>query len=513
MVTGDEYLQLRAILAKVPGARLYAFKQNFDRGYSLELRIGHNEPGTITHLLPDGTQKWMYMLGVEQGGAGDHIPVAMNLEIEKKFSNREQTGMIRYLTSTQSNSDVNFFKLSPSEVEKDLLVYVNREPVSLSLNRKARLEGFIATDETEMVNDVDVLGLTTSDWPKVVTEGRQMPTPRQRIMDILHIGASSSEMKLYRSNYRRNHTYRQWFENLELPGTDGSDGTGMARRYNDQFAQLDFLLDTDFGPNSLIQVAHRTDEPGGMIVVQVIDDTPKRMIEASLLDDQKQTLNIYLKRLPTPEEIEFIRPYLINYPGYELLLYQSCTDKPGNYTLHIGKEKQGMQGYSDWEAGSVFARPKQLQLTRYGRAETTPTVIGSVKWPEDAPNRNVLIELDGQYIGVPERDVPNYDQRKMDQPIAIESLRCKLGLTPKSSSFFSGEWHFINYSVYPEMMEHLESALANEGLIDRPRQYFIEEDEVSRSTFADYPGDTGAYVQLGALKNDSGGTVVFQLIK
>lgn len=516
MVTGDEYLQLRALLGQVPGAKLYAFKQAHDNGYSLEMRIGNNEPATITHLKPAGTQKWMYMLGVETGGVGNPIPVAMNLEMEKKFSDGDAGGMIRYLTSTQSNSKLNFFELTPNEVKDELLVLVNRKPISLKTTRETLDEKSTARSAQAVINGVNVFDVTADEWPSVVMEGRPVPTPRERLTSILGKGSTANKLEVHRTNVRTNGTYRQWFEDLELPVGDNLDEIGMARRYNDRYARLDFLLDTDFGPNSMIQVGYRTDQPGGMILVQVIDDTPQSVIEVTLNNYRMHTLNIYLKRLPTPEEIEFIRPYFSNFPGYDLHLYQSCMDRPGSYTLHLGRADQTLTGYAGWEAGSIFSRPKKMKLTSFGKVGITPLIYGQTDGPEDWPagaeNHNVVLEVDGKWIAVPEREVPNYDEKKMDEPIAYESLRCKLGLVP-SSGFFSGEWTQIFRATGPETLEYLENTLKAEGLADRSRRYFIGEEEVSRLEFNDFPETPGAYAQVGALKKEADSKVVLQIIE
>lgn len=507
MVTGDEYLQLRALMGQIPGARLYAFKQAYDNGYSLELRIGNNEPATLTHLKPEGTQKWLYMLGVEPTGNGFHIPVAMNLEREKQFPDGDTGGMIRYLTSTQTNSELSFYKISPDEVEDELLVRINRKLVSLA---KVREELYQEIDvEKAFVNGVNVLDIGADEWPKVVTEGRQIPSPRQRLMDILAKGDPNSKLKIHRTNRSTNGTYRQWFEDL---GLHSSDETGMARRYNDRFARLDFLLDTDFGPNSMIQVGYRTDNPGGMILVQVIDDTPQRVIDRALTDDRLHTLNLYLKRLPTPEEIEFIRPYLAGFPGYDLKLYQSCTDPSGSYTLHLGRKNENIRGYAGWEAGGVLSRPKSMQLIRHGQAGISPLVFGQTDLPAGAPNRNILLEIDGEFIGVPEKNVPDYNVEKMDAPIPHESLRCKLGLN-STSGFFSGEWTHVFRSTGPETLEYLVKTLKAADLADRPHRYFIGEREVDRLAFDAYPETLGAYAQVGALQKVAGSEVVLQIVE
>ena len=499
MVTVDEYLQLRAIVARVPGTRLYVYKQPFDKYYTLELQRAGQEPAVIRQFGTRPTREWTYLLGMKPAGsAGEMTVTATKLQRNHVRPGRDTTRMTYKLTNEQSVSWMEMTDIAPLVEAEEIVVFANGQRLYLG-----------AYESDARVNGRRVSDLAPFAWPEIVVEGRQIPTPQQRLTDILAKGDKTNRLKIHRTNRRgADGTYRRWFEDLRL---HNGDETGMARRYNDRFARLDFLLDTDFGPNSMIQVGYRTDRPGGMILVQVIDDTPQRVIDRALTDDRTRTLNIYLKRLPTPEEVEFIRPYLTGFPGYELLLYQSCTDKPDTYTLHLGRADQVVNGYSGWEAGGVFAKPKQLQLTRYGQAGISPLILGQTDWPEGAPNRNVLLEIDGQFIGVPERAVPDYDVAKMDEPIAHERLRCLLGLTP-ANNLHAGEWIYVHRASGPETLEYLEQSLESAGLVNRPRRYFIGEREVDRYEFATFEETPGAYAQVGALKQVAGSEVILQII-
>ncbi|MEO0732080.1 MAG: M56 family metallopeptidase, partial [Bacteroidota bacterium] len=302
MVTVDEYLQLRAILSQAKDTKLYVAKNAFDDGFSLAVQHRQQAPATA-HLLqatPDDRFFWRLRLEYENGSFA--------------------TSSRRLGASARAGEG------TLADLDGGLGVFVNNRPISLLP---------AGTGGVHEVNGVNVARLGAADWPMVRVEGQNPRSAPNRLAKALRGKLQSLKDIQFHQTWQPRGTYREWYENLDVHA-----GRSSTVLYNDRDfgATLDFVLDTEFGPEAMIQVAYERDVPNGDIVLQVIDDDPTAVRQArqSTSREVAREVDIYLKRLPNAYELEVLQRYVSEFPGFELRLFQSCLDNPGHYTLHLG---------------------------------------------------------------------------------------------------------------------------------------------------------------------------------
>lgn len=518
MVTVDEYLQLRAIVSQVPGAKIYVYSQPYDLGYNLEIRYGPNQPATLRHLKVESAKRHVNMLGLEEQGAPKaFLPIAMDLNRNLPEYRGETGGMITYWSGTQTESDVDFFQMTPAALGNGLRVYVNREQIQLINTDQTVNANKDDYDASVVINGTDIASFGANDWPKVVVEGRTINSPRQRMSELLSFqGGLLPDVVDYRIHKLEAGTFRSWFEAQGL-----HKYRSLSKRYNDRFAKLDMLLDTEFGPGAMMQLGYRKDRPGGMLVVQVIDDTPyekEPMQQAptpinDIIDFQNiQGIDLYFKRLPAPKEVAIVRMYLEAFPGYDLRVFQDCQYEHGNYTLYLGDAMGSTKGFSNLGVGDSFDEPLHFNIQRNPAGEIKVKVFDPVPVAEELSKSDVLLVIDnGPINSMGFSDPTPFEYTTLDSPPAAVSLKCKSNVSP--GFFNKGFWMYTYQSTGPEMMEDLLETRDAHGHANRPMIFYIGEKPVDIGTFGNFQGDENSYVQMGLWTEVDHAPLVVQIIE
>jgi hypothetical protein len=509
-VTVDEYLQLRAILSKVPGAKLYVYKNAFDAGYTLELNYGHQEPVVVNYLMPSASGRYGFMMGIRQyGSQGKYSPVGMwvDSKVEKDGS------MVVYTTSVHPTPSVDFQKLDPKELGDDLLVYVNREKIDLVKGANVSIStgsGLKATDVSVKVNGVDVSTLGAASWPEIVVEGRQLPEPLKRLERLLKIEVPYEGGLSIVSSGTVDGTFRQWYDDLRF-----LKDQPILTYYNDRPVTLDFLLDTEFGDNAMIQHGVIFDTNMGRYALQVFDDYPDvklflgkppeknspngpnedaGQVEvmtatdlATLYDGKTVELDLFLKRLPMPLEVDQINAYLEQLVQKKINVFQDCTKPEGDYSLQLSTEGTSFFGFEGWPAGSRQENPVRLQMRKDGSGGMGHATFRPTPLPEGAPNADVLLRINGAWVSVYSAAVVPYTSATLDPGPLKVKLRCLLDLNPDNVDEYN-VWTATRTSFsYSTVGEEVRELLQSQELEGVPIRYFIGEGEVAADVFARLP--------------------------
>ena len=484
MLTGDEYLRVRGILGKVPGAKLYVYKNQMDEDVSMELRTSSR--GLVRAEYLDRTPVNVTMLGVErypiEASREVFEPMGPFLPMSAFFW--EERGMTIYTSEGEMELTLDVAELAPQNFAAGPLVYVNGKAVDL---RTAPTERQVSV----RINGQEVSKLSGSDWTRIRVEGRSLKTPRQRLLNI-HYGDDYDDhgdypdlnTKEFRT-YRR--TYREWYEEHNQPSSNGRYW------YNDRKVDLDFLLDRFYDNNAMILVASDPTIRDGEPTVLVVDDYPeigKFWEEARNVASYDATeISLYLKRMPMPREVGNVQKVLNTFSTkYELQLFKNCDDAEGNLTLLLDKPGEITQGYRDWPAGEQFPRPKQFKVISYNKRASAATTYGQTEWPDEAPNGEVVLKLGEEWMDLTPPGPPFCPPTDFATPAPFEQQRCQLAAyRPANSTFFDwGMWHFVYRSIDAKTVDALDQAIEKNGYGDRPREYAINGTPVSATEFAEY---------------------------
>ena len=288
MLTGEEYLRLRGLFGRVPGARLYVYKNAYDKGFSLEVQYGEEEAGKTLNILP-ANDKNFRLIGIERPQTTVRVPESdrpipsgyepVVAEYWSTFdhggSNSKKKGMAVYNTPNQPAPYLPLLQLTADHFKLGPRLFVNGQEINLQEELPAEYRRYA---DQITVKGQQINTLRPEDWVKVRVEGRTMPFPAARIANFYNSTITTFEQfqnyltvnkVRYLNRMGGEGTFREWFEKQGVPVSDN----GMILRYNDRFAKLDFLLDTPFGPNSMLQVMH-PGEGGGTTAVMVVDDYP-----------------------------------------------------------------------------------------------------------------------------------------------------------------------------------------------------------------------------------------------
>jgi|GEM_PF-3573915 len=442
MVTVDEYLQLRGILAMVPGARLYVYKQPFDDGYTLELTHNLNEKAVVHYLKPEPSTKFYGMIGMEFSEGAGHVPIAMHLQTDRpvRDGDGKRNNMISYITNTRTGSDINFFKMPEQLAEENLIVYINRQKIELIPEVGAgafgediydvtiRENGVEISDNHKVsvwVNGVGVRDRSGVDWQDVTVEGRVRLPPFKRMMS-LTTDFSADLGDKYEARRQPSGTYRAWYEGLSWMPHES-----LIARYNDRPAKLDFLLDTDFGEDAMIQVGLKDRDGVQRYVVQVIDDTDlSEKVETVDLNDVSE-VDFSFRRLPTVGELKLMRNYLSVFPEYDLRVFQDCGEAAGNYTLYLGNGS-GTDGQATvMSVGEVLEIPLRFNVkkTSGGGYEVAFFQNNDLPVPPEMEGDEVYLVVNNEGWHGFDSFEDHYHRAVLDPAPDVYALGC-LGTTP-----------------------------------------------------------------------------------
>jgi hypothetical protein len=545
MVTVDEYLQLRAILGKVPGAKLYVYKNAFDEGYSLEMSYGKQEAGAIHKLTVVPSNQYVSMLGIEK--IGDYFPIAMNMDLNPTLPSGEAGLLVYGLTKVQSDYTPNLSLLMPETMGDNLIVYVNKIRSNL-LNTKVKVGPLTGADKSKVtvrVNGVNVSTLGAASWPEILVEGRTPLSPLKRIEKLLNVkpGVIKSFSQVSASSVEG--TYRGWYDSLGFP-----KGQPMLAYYNDRPVTLDFLLDTDFGKNAMIQHAVNYDTHMGRYALQVLDDYPdveavrsgrvfkvdlsgnddtpvtegNTQIEsdedaaqvaamtatdiAALYNAKEVNLDLFLKRLPMPAEVDQLNVYLEQLVQKKISVFQDCSKPEGDYSLQLETAGTSFFGFEGWPAGSREENPVRLQINKNGSGGMGHATFRPAPLPEGTPNADVLLRINEAWVSVHSAGVVPYTSATLDPGPLKFKLRCLLDLNPDNVNAYNiwtaTRTSFKNATVGEEVLELLQS----QELEGVPIRYFIGEEEVSADVFARQPAEKGIVLSMASRTEGASDRVV-----
>ncbi|MFK8165738.1 MAG: M56 family metallopeptidase [Lewinella sp.] len=526
MVTVDEYLQLRAILGKAPGAKLYVYKNAFDEGYSLELRYGNHEHAIASGLTPEPSKQEISILHLmPTGNLGLYLPLSMTWRGSEAGPVGELNGLYIDHGNKLRTDLIVREDLLRAGIGDELLVFVNREKIDLVENANVRISTgskLKKTDVSVKVNGMEVSTLGATSWPEILVEGRPQLSPQQRIEKLLEIeppfqgkgGVSFSRAKACDG------TYRSWYEDLGY-----LKDQPILTYYNDRPVSLDFLLDTEFGDNVMIQHGVVYDTHLGRYALQVLDDYPdvtvffggpraarggqEQQADASqeqgisvndlskLYDGKDVRLDLFFKRLPMPSEVDQLNGYLEALVQKKISVFQDCSIPEGDYTLQLGTGGTSFFGFESWPAGSRQENPVRLQMRKDGSGGFGSATFRPAPLPDDAPNADVLLRINGAWLSVYSAGAVPYTSATLDPGPLKVKLRCLLGLNPDNIDEYN-IWTVTKASFREASLgDEVQSLLQSQKLGGLPIRYFIGEREVAADVFASQPMD-GAILSMAS---------------
>lgn len=528
MVTVSEYLQLRAILSKVPGAKLYVYKNSADEGYSLELRHGKQENGAIHELGKTPSNRYISMIGIEK--VGDYLPAAMRIDVKHDPLKGVLSPLVYEMTTFQPDYTPNFSQLTPEGLGDDLLVFINRRKIDLIKHPilESRLIG-----DAKRLNGIDISAFGAADWPKVLVEGRTQPAPLKRMEKLLNVKTGATRSFSLVSAGSVEGTYRDWYDSLGF-----LKDQPVFAYYNDRPVTVDFLLDTEFGDNAMIQHGVIYDTPMGRYALQVLDDyadvtgvlnrvmnpMEKRTLQgnvtkaidfAALYDGKEVELDLFFKRLPMPAEVEQLNVYLEQILKERIRVFQDCTFPEGDYTLELGREDKRFFGFDGWPAGSRQENPVRLQVVRTGSGGAGKAVFRPMPLPPGAPNADVLLRINGAWVAVHTASVVPYKAALLDDGPLKVKMKCLLGLSSENKKDYN-IWtasRILTQSFFSKTMvgDEVRNIISSQELEGIPIRFFIENGEATADDFTNQPVRNGMKLSLAARTNGPTDQVVVRL--
>lgn len=206
---------------------------------------------------------------------------------------------------------------------------------------------------------------------------------------------------------------------------------------------------------------------------------------APLFNGEATELNVYFKRLPTPEEVAKIRPYLRDYFQKDVLVYQRCSEPEGNYHLHLGSSEKSLSGVISWPTDYYSDEAVRFHFTKNGNGNTGSSTFSPRLPPAGAPNADVFLSVNGIWTAIDEPGSEAYTKTTLD-PLPIQAtLECQLGRTPENKVGFNMSTHTYGNSngfFVKEEIDKLDQA-AQEQNITRNKAYYYGNEEVDYTTF------------------------------
>ena len=418
--------------------------------------------------------------------------------------------MMIYTTSGQPRLGVVFPR--PKELGNNLLVYVNGKQIELAKE---------TTDGSVGLNSVELSTLGAASWPEVLVEGRQLPAPQKRLEGLLKIEAPyDGGLSIVRSG-PVDGTFRQWYDDLRF-----LKDQPILTYYNDRLARLDFLLDTEFGDNAMIQHGVVYDTHMGRYALQVFDDYPDvmmffggplaasgvnwpnedaRQVEvmtatdlATLYDAKAIELDLFFKRLPMPSEVDQLNAYLEQLLQKKINVFQDCTKPDGDYSLQLGTEGTSFFGFEGWPAGSRQENPVRLQMRKDGSGGMGSATFRPAPLPEGAPNGDVLLRVNGVWVSVYSAGVVPYSPAALDPTPLKVKLRCLLDLNPGNVDEYNTWTATRTLAQNATVGEQVQELLRSQELEGLPIRYFIGEGEVAADIFARLPAVRGIKLSMAS---------------
>ncbi|MEM9261817.1 MAG: M56 family metallopeptidase, partial [Bacteroidota bacterium] len=146
-------------------------------------------------------------------------------------------------------------------------------------------------------------------------------------------------------------------------------------------------------------------------------------------DTSSYHVNLYLKRLPYPNELAAIREVLPAARQFQIDFYQSCLDAPEVYSFAIGKLDAPDRNRSNAKLGGYFDHNFRLEIqaTPILGSSSGQTFYGDIDWPTDAPGGEIALQINGNWQKLPAPVLAAYRSDQLDAPPPNEKLVCLLG--------------------------------------------------------------------------------------
>jgi hypothetical protein len=464
-------------------------------------------------LVPD--EKRQLMIGIERFAAGAGLseqfgPTAMELRLDQKIA--ERRGAVTFFnTSRQPATSINFFDLAKDPLNGNIRVFVNQREVDLlPPAQSSDLQPVTAT-----VNGVDVTTLGVEEWPQVVVEGRLTTSPYARAIEQFDLTVGSAKNQLFhRATRQETGTFREFYETSNFP-----DNLAKILRYNERRVNLDFLLDTEFGPDAIFQVAYLKDVTGD-ILIQVVDDYDEtedmmsmygapNSFEKTLQPASVKDLELYFRRLPTPGEVLAANVFLDALGGYKLSVYQGCNTPVGEYSVLITNEHgQEMGGFS-LPVGESSDQYLHYKLSKNSDGYLSSSSSRELRLPAGVQDAEFVLrideEMDYTFLG----SAP-YQPSSLDEIPASEKIKCLL-----TENYGRGDnyWHYRYHSADPEMMAKMLKGRDDNGYTDRSIVFYIGDRPVDIREFTDYEGGQNSYAQMATWQDLPNTPLLLQIVE
>jgi len=196
-------------------------------------------------------------------------------------------------------------------------------------------------------------------------------------------------------------------------------------------------------------------------------------------DGVKVEFDLFMKRLPTPAEVEQIRPYLKDFFLHDIYVYQDCLSPEGHFSFHLSAWQGYFNGFKSWEPGRRHENPVRLQLNKDGEGNAGRTIFRSMPLPSDAPVGDVLLRINNEWIPIEQMPDQPYDASSIDGPILYAQMDCLLGLTPDNSESYNRWSSFTFLETEDNVGEQVRGILAGSDINDIPVIYHLNGKEVT----------------------------------
>jgi hypothetical protein len=233
---------------------------------------------------------------------------------------------------------------------------------------------------------------------------------------------------------------------------------------------------------------------------------------APIFNGEVTELNVYFKRLPTPQEVAKIRPYLKDYFDKDLIVYQSCSEPQGSYQLYLGRNNETGTGATSWTTDYYSDEPIRFQLTKNGSGGSGGSSFRPMPAPAGAPDEDVLLRVNDEWISMVVPGSDPYTSTTLDSPILATQLECRLGITPDNKK--GNRWKASKTVLLGSSnLEAVNSTLEDNGLESLPRTYYVGERLVDEQTFEASGSNIKHMLYMAALTESSNDNVVLMVME
>ncbi len=236
---------------------------------------------------------------------------------------------------------------------------------------------------------------------------------------------------------------------------------------------------------------------------------------APLFNGEATELNVYFKRLPTPEEVVKIRPYLKDYFQKDISVYQRCSDPQGKHHLHLGSNQKSLSGVISWTSDYYSSDVVRFQFTKNGQGSQGSSTFRPLPPPAGAPDADVFLSVNGKWTAIDVSDSEPYTEATLD-PLPLQAeMECRLGFTPENKDKFE------RLSIFTEVgklgsksaLEVIEEKLSQSKLENLPRTYYLDDREVNETEFNDYKKGEKRTLYIAARSKFADGEVVVMVVE